>query len=93
MLLPFNVISRSSGNDCGRDTVRRCRLLMLYQEGPHQKKSYLFSKFCKQDCKLDYSRYCQEPLLTLYVITRKLLATHFLVRRACEEEIKKIKQK
>ena len=36
----------------------------------------LFSKFCKQGGKLDYSRYSQIYFLP-YVITGNLLATHF----------------
>ena len=49
--------------------------LTSFQEGPHQKLFFqgFFSKFCKQDGKLYYSRYCKFS----YVITGKLLATHF----------------
>ena len=65
--------------DCGRDRVRRCRLLTSFQEGPHQKLFFqgkIFSKFCKQDCKLDYSRYCQVSL-----ITNNLMLYHWQTHR------------
>ena len=29
--------SKSLESDCGRDKVQQCHLLMLFQEGPHQK--------------------------------------------------------
>ena len=46
------------------DRVPQCRLLTPFQEGTHYivKKS----KFCKKGGKLDYSRYSQVCLLTLY---------------------------
>ena len=57
--------------DRGSVRVQRC---CLFQEGAHQKLFFqgIYSKFCKYDGKLYYSRYCQFS----YVITGKLLATH-----------------
>ena len=52
--------------DCGRDRVRRCRLLTPYQDGPTRNCSLKQKpKFFKQDGKLDYSRYSQVLQLTL----------------------------
>ena len=42
------------------DSVRRC----IFDEGTHQLR--IKSKFCKQSGKLDYSRYSEVSLLTLY---------------------------
>ena len=42
----------------GRDRVQR----LPYFKEVHGGKETFFSKFCKQDGKLDYSRYCQLPL-------------------------------
>ena len=61
--------------DRGRDIVQWCHLLTSFQEGPHQKLFFQGKNiFCKQDGKLYYSRICQVS----YVITGKLLASHFL---------------
>ena len=58
------------------DKVPRCCLLTPFQEGTHNKSEKY--KFCKQCDRLNYSRYFQVSLLT-FVITGKLLASHYLL--------------
>ena len=67
--------SKSLEGDCGMDKVPRCRLLMPFEEGTHNKSEKKY-KFCKQCGRLNYSRYSHVSLLT-FVITGKLLASHF----------------
>ena len=66
--------------------------LTSFQEGPHQNgsfKNFFPSKFCKQDGKKDYSRYCQVAIfINLWqTLSNSFLSLNYGVR-ASEEEMK-----
>ena len=68
-LLPFNVISRRPG----RDRVNGAAFLTSFQEGPHQK--LFFQGFFFQN---SASKMANCTIVEVsYVITGKLLTTHF----------------
>ena len=69
----FNVISRACKVTVVGIECNGAAFLTSFQEGPHQ-ELFFHGLFQTSASKMTYSRYCQLS----YVVTSKLLATHFL---------------
>ena len=72
---PFNIISEGPEGDRCRDRVQQCCLNVISHQKLFFQGKKKFSKFCKKANCIIVSRYCQLS----YIVTGKLLATHFLI--------------